>query len=282
MQDGLAASRRLFIILDEKPKIISDNGKVECDFNNNNIELCGVHFSYKDGQKILDGINMHIPEGKTVALVGGSGVGKSTVLNLLQRLYDPDSGEIMIGGYNITDIKLKSLRKKMALVSQEVVLFDDTIAENIRYGRLNATDEEIVDAALAAAAHEFITSFPKGYETTIGESGVKLSGGQKQRIAIARAILKNAPILLLDEATSALDSISEKQVQMALEFLKKNRTTIVIAHRLSTIQSADIIYVISEGQILEHGTHQELLENGKEYQKLYEHYKESMNDGLQL
>jgi subfamily B ATP-binding cassette protein MsbA len=161
----------------------------------------------------------------------------------------------------------------MALVSQEVALFDDTIKENIRYGRLEATDDEIVDAALAAAAHDFIINMSDGYETQIGQNGVKLSGGQRQRIAIARAILKNAPILLMDEATSALDAISEKQVQMALEYLKKGRTTIVIAHRLSTIESADIIYLISEGKVIESGTHEELLRRKGEYAQLYEQYK---------
>jgi subfamily B ATP-binding cassette protein MsbA len=161
----------------------------------------------------------------------------------------------------------------MALVSQEVALFDDTIRENIRYGRLDATEDEIVDAALAAAAHDFIVNLPDGYDTQIGQNGVKLSGGQRQRIAIARAILKNAPVLLMDEATSALDAISEKQVQMALEYLKKGRTTIVIAHRLSTIENADIIYVISDGRVIEHGSHAELLSRGGEYSQLYEQYK---------
>ncbi|CAN7974617.1 unnamed protein product, partial [Ixodes persulcatus] len=179
---------------------------------------------------------MDIPEGKTVALVGESGVGKSTVLSLLQRLYDAESGLITIDGIDIQNIKISSLRNSIALVSQDVALFDDTILENIRYGRLNASYNEIIEAATAAAAHDFIINTPLGYNTQIGQSGIKLSGGQRQRVAIARAILKNAPILMLDEATSALDAISEKQIRSALDYLKKGRTTIVIAHRLSTIE----------------------------------------------
>jgi len=236
LQEGLAASKRLFVMLDEKPEIIDKPNLPVANFKNYNIKFSNVYFSYKSGKKILDGININIPQGKTIALVGSSGAGKTTIFNLLQRLYDPDYGDISIDNKSIRKIRLKSLREVIGLVSQEVTLFDDTIKENIRYGRLGATEEEIIDAAMAAAAHDFIVDLPDGYDTQIGQQGVKLSGGQRQRIAIARAMLKNAPILLLDEATSALDAISEKQVQMALEYLKKGRTTIVIAHRLSTIE----------------------------------------------
>lgn len=273
MQEGLAASKRLFQMLDEQPMIIDNPKMPKGDFKTYNIIFSNVFFSYKSGKKILDGVNLKIPQGKTIALVGSSGSGKSTIFNLLQRLYDADYGDILIDGKNIKDIRIKSVRECMALVSQEVALFDDSVRENIRYGRLNATDEEIIDASLAAAAHDFITNLPDGYDTQIGQHGHKLSGGQRQRIAIARAILKNAPILLLDEATSALDAISEKQVQMALDYLKKGRTTIVIAHRLTTIESADLIYVVSNGIVKEHGSHKELLSKGGEYSKLYKKYK---------
>lgn len=274
MQEGLSASKRLFQMLDEQPMIIDNPAQQIAQFKTYNIRFSNVFFSYKSGKKILDGVNLHIPQGKTVALVGSSGSGKSTIFNLLQRLYDADYGDITIDGKNIKNLRIKSIREAMALVSQEVALFDDTVRENIRYGKLDATDEEIMDAALAAAAHDFISSLPEGYDTQIGQHGHKLSGGQRQRIAIARAILKNAPILLLDEATSALDTISEKQVQMALEYLKKGRTTIVIAHRLSTIESADLIYVVSNGIIKEYGNHRELLDKGGDYAKLYRKYKD--------
>lgn len=273
LQEGVTASKRLFMMIDEEITIKDDPLSAVVDFSSYNIEFKNVYFSYKSEQKILDGLSMNIPQGKTIALVGSSGSGKSTIFNLLQRLYDADFGDITIDGKNISNLKLHSLRSSMALVSQEVALFDDTIRENIRYGRLDATEEEIIDAALAAAAHDFITSLPDGYETQIGQHGANLSGGQRQRIAIARAILKNAPILLLDEATSALDTISEKQVQMALEYLKKGRTTVVIAHRLSTIESADLIYLIHDGKVAEYGNHQELLSKGGEYAKLYMQYK---------
>lgn len=275
VQEGLSASRRLFTMLDVEPEIIEDATRKEAHFKSYIISFSNVYFSYKNNKKILDGISLNIPQGKTIALVGSSGSGKSTIFNLLQQFYSHDFGDITIDGKNIRHISLKTLRSSMALVSQDVALFDDTIRENIRYGRLNATDEEILDAAMAAAAHDFIVNLPDGYDTNIGQHGHKLSGGQRQRLAIARAILKNAPILLLDEATSALDTISEKQVQMALEYLKRGRTTIVIAHRLSTIQNADIIYVVSEGQVKEAGNHTELLAQGGEYAELYKKYKKA-------
>ena len=273
MQEGLTASKRVFLMLDVEPEVKIEESQTITNLNQFDIKFINVFFSYKDNQNILNSIDIDIKQGQTVALVGGSGVGKTTVLNLLQRLYDADFGDIFIGGLNIRAIRLDVLRKNIAFVSQDVNLFDDTIMENIRYGKLNATDEEILDASMIAAAHEFITELPDQYNTHIGQNGVKLSGGQKQRLAIARAVLKNAPILLLDEATSALDSISEKKVQMALDYLKKGKTTIVIAHRLSTIETADNIFVLAEGKVGESGCHNELLLNSGEYSKLYEQYK---------
>ena len=273
MQEGLTASKRVFLMLDVEPEVKIEENQTVTKLNQFDMKFKNVFFSYKDNQNILNGINIDIKQGQTVALVGGSGVGKTTVLNLLQRLYDVDFGDIFIGEVNIKDIKLDVLRKNIAFVSQDINLFDDTIMENIRYGKLDASDEEILDASMVAAAHEFIMELPNQYNTHIGQNGVKLSGGQKQRLAIARAVLKNAPILLLDEATSALDSISEKKVQMALDYLKKGKTTIVIAHRLSTIETADNIFVLSDGKIDESGCHNELILNAGEYSRLYEQYK---------
>lgn len=278
LQEGLAASRRLFVMIDEAPEITDDKSVPYSHFDHCNIQFKNVYFSYRGENNILNGLNLRIPEGKTVALVGSSGSGKTTILNLIQRLYDADYGDILIDGKNIQDIRLKALRDSIALVSQDIALFDDTIKENIKYGKLEADDEMIVNAAMVAAAHEFICALPDGYETKIGQHGVKLSGGEKQRISIARAILKDAPILLLDEATSALDAISEKKVQLALEYLKRNRTTIVIAHRLSTIENADLICVISDGMVSEYGSHQELLQKGGEYSELYSKYKDQKVD----
>ncbi len=275
MQEGLAAAKRLFIMLDTEAEVKIEPRQVVKSMNSFDVEFQDVYFSYKRSQDVLNGVNLSIKQGQKVALVGESGVGKSTVLNLLQRLYDFDSGLITIGGINIKDIKINVLRKNIAFVSQEVNLFDDSIMENIRYGKLEATDEEVMDASMAAAAHDYIMELPKKYETQIGQKGVKLSGGEKQRLAIARGILKNAPILLLDEATSALDSISEKKVQIALEYLAQGRTTIVIAHRLSTIESADVIFFIADGKVSEHGSHHELIEKNGKYAQLYKQYKES-------
>jgi subfamily B ATP-binding cassette protein MsbA len=202
-------------------------------------------------------------------LVGPSGAGKSTILNLIPRFYDCDKGRVLVDGQNIRDVTVSSLRENIALVSQDITLFDDTIRSNITYGKLNASDDEIITAATAAEAHEFITSLPDGYQTHVGGRGLKLSGGQRQRIAIARAMLKNAPILLLDEATSALDTETERQVQSALANLTKGRTTIVIAHRLSTVMSASTIFVMNSGKIVEKGTHAELIGVGNAYARLY-------------
>ena len=218
----------------------------------------------------LRGVSLDIPRGKVTALVGPSGGGKSTIINLIPRFYDVTGGAVSIDGQNVQDLTLKSLRGHIALVSQDITIFDNTVAANIAYGREGASQEGIERAAKAAAAHDFIKDFPEGYDTVVGENGVKLSGGQRQRIAIARAILRDAPILLLDEATSALDNESEQAVQKALEALEKGRTTIVIAHRLSTVQSADQIIVLDQGKIVETGTHESLLGAGGVYAKMYQ------------
>ena len=277
LQEGLSAAHRLFTLMGQKPAIQESAEAKNIKLKKYDIEFKGISFSYKKCKAgVLKNFNMVIGSGQTVALVGTSGVGKSTVLQLLQRFYDPDSGSIFIDGNKITDMKLDQLRSAIGFVSQDVAIFDDTIDYNIRYGRMNATDEEVIEAAKAAAAHEFIIGMPEGYNTHIGQAGLRISGGQKQRIAIARAILKNSPILLLDEATSALDSISEAKVQQALNNLKKGRTTIIIAHRLSTIETADLIYVVGDGQASEFGTHKELLNKSERYSKLYSYYKYSM------
>jgi subfamily B ATP-binding cassette protein MsbA len=276
-QEGISAATRLFELLDHDPLIKESREAKYLDLQSYEIEFKNISFAYKGTKKgVLNNFNIKIGSGKTIALVGSSGAGKSTILQLLQRFYDPYKGEILIDGHRITNMKLKQLRKSIAFVSQDISLFDDTIEYNIRYGRMDASDEEVIEAAKVAAAHEFIVKLQDGYQTHIGQAGLRISGGQKQRIAIARAILKNAPILLLDEATSALDAISETKVQQALDNLKQGRTTIIIAHRLSTIESADLIYVISDGKAVESGTHKELLNKSERYSKLYSHYKNSI------
>ena len=269
IQKAVAGSERVFEILDEKNSIYDlPNAKVLDSFSKD-IVYKNVNFSYEKGKQILRGINIDIKKGQTVAFVGSSGSGKSTIANLVLRFYDVDNGEILVDGINIKDLKLSSLRDKIGVVSQDVFLFNDTIKYNISYGKMDATDEEIETVAKAANAHKFISKMPKGYNTLIGERGMKLSGGEKQRIAIARAMLKNPPILVLDEATSALDSESEKLVQEAIETLMKNRTVILIAHRLSTVINADKIVVIDKGCVAEVGKHQELIDKGGIYSKLY-------------
>lgn len=228
-----------------------------------------VKFSYADEVAALQGVSLEVLAGQTTALVGPSGAGKSTILNLIPRFYDVGSGSVRIDGQDVRSLTLSSLRGAMALVSQDVILFDDTVRANIAYGRPTATEDEIVDAAKAAAAHDFVTAFPKGYDTVVGERGAKLSGGERQRIAIARALLKNAPILLLDEATAALDAESEREVQAALSALKKGRTTLVIAHRLATVRDADQIYVLDNGIMVESGSHEQLISMQGLYNRLY-------------
>ena len=270
IQDGLAAADRIFNLLDQKPEITDLPNAKEYIHKKGEIEFKKVKFSY--GSKTshaLNEINLKIPGGKTVALVGKTGAGKSTILNLIPRFYDTQSGKVIIDKKNIKNYKAHTLRKKMALVSQEVTLFDDTIRANIAYGNPNSTEKQLYEAAKKADAHEFITSFKDGYKSVVGEHGIQLSGRQRQKIAIARAILKNAPILLLDEATSSLDSGSEKDIQKSLKKLMKNKTTLVIAHRLSTILDANLIYVIDNGRVLEKGSHKTLMKNKSLYSKLY-------------
>ena len=224
---------------------------------------------WPDGTQALKKININIEGGKTIALVGSSGSGKTTLMNLIPRFYNLNDGVIEIDGQNINKVSLNSLRKNIALVSQDIRLFDDSIKSNIMFGNLLATEEDIIKACKNAAAHEFIMELSDGYNTTIGENGAKLSGGQKQRISIARAMIKNSPIILLDEATSSLDTESETKVKIAISNLIKGKTTIIIAHRLSTIQNADKIYVINNGQVAEEGTHQQLMEKSIIYKNLY-------------
>ena len=269
MQGGLAGAERMYQVREILPQITDNPGAQNISITGGEITFNNVDFSYEEDKTALKDLSLHVPAGKTVALVGPSGAGKSTVLNLVPRFYDVDGGSIVIDGQNIKDVSLASLRRSCALVSQEVILFDDTIRANIAYGRMDASEEEIIEAAKHAAAHDFISELPQGYDTMVGEDGVKLSGGQRQRVAIARAMLKNAPILLLDEATSALDTQSERKVQEALLVLMKDRTTLVIAHRLSTVVDADLIYVIDRGCVVEQGTHNDLITQDGMYAKLY-------------
>ncbi len=259
MQEGFAAANRLFNVLDTKPEITDSSHAPELQYTQGDVVFDNVGFRYADNAGGVEGVCLRIPAGSKVALVGQSGGGKTTLMNLLMRFYDPKEGRILIDGQDIRMVTQSSLREVLAYVPQEPMLFDDTIAANIGYGKLGATQQEIEEAAKLAAAHEFIVTLPEGYATMIGAHGVRLSGGQRQRLAIARAMLKNAPILLLDEATSALDNESERLVQQALNTLMKDRTTLMIAHRLTTIQHADQIYVMEQGRVVEHGAHAELL-----------------------
>jgi len=270
LQEGLAAAWRIFEAIDLKPTIVNMPKATPLQIQKGGISFKTVGFSYPTGKAALHEISLEIPAGSRIALVGPSGSGKSTLLNLIPRFYDVTSGTILIDGKDIRHVTLDSLRSQIALVSQEVILFDDTVKANIVYGREGASQNDVVKAAKAAAAHDFIMGLPQGYDTLVGEQGIRLSGGQRQRLSIARAMLKNAPILLLDEATSSLDTESERQVQVALNRLMEGRTTIVVAHRLSTVMDADMIYVIEEGELSEKGTHLELLENNKTYARLVE------------
>ena len=269
INEGIAAAKRIYTLLDNVNEI-SDHVKSEnLIIKNKDIVFENVTFSYPDGTIALKNISTKIKGGSTVALVGKSGSGKSSFINLIPRFYNITSGDIKIDGQSIRNLNIVSLRKEIALVSQEIILFDDTIKSNIAYGKINASDEEILTASNNAVADEFIKKLPNGYDSIIGENGVMLSGGQKQRLSIARAMLKNSSIILLDEATSALDTESETKVKYAIDNLIKNRTTIVIAHRLSTIKNANKIIVLNEGQLVAEGTHEELIQNSKDYQKLY-------------
>jgi len=272
MQRSIAATTAIFSILDSEPAVRDTPNAVALTSSRGRIDFENVRFRYAGTVlDALNGINLHIEPGKTYALVGASGAGKSTILSLILRLYDPTSGAVKVDGRDLRSITQKSLREQIGLVTQETFLFHDTIFKNIQFGRLDATPEEIYEAAHTAFAHDFIMAQPKGYGTVIGDKGCLLSGGQQQRIAIARAVLKNAPILLLDEATSSLDSESEQQIQKALEKLTAGRTVIAIAHRLSTVLSADQIVVMDSGRIKEIGTHGELLEKSGYYRRLYDH-----------
>jgi ATP-binding cassette, subfamily B, bacterial MsbA len=269
LQEGLAAAQRIFQVLDVEPTIRDLPGAKPLEVGGGEIRFDEVRFGYVPGAVALDRISLTVPAGRTVALVGASGAGKSTILNLIPRFFDVDAGSISIDGQEIRAVSLVSLRAAIALVTQEVALFDDTVRANIAYGRFGATEAEIQRAARAAGADGFIRELPQGYDTQVGEHGVRLSGGQRQRLAIARAMLKDAPILLLDEATSALDSESERQVQAALRALIRGRTTLVIAHRLSTVQGADLILVIDRGRIVETGRHPDLIAKNGVYARFY-------------
>ncbi len=267
---GAAAAERVFNIIDTKVAIKEQKNLPNLKINKVNIEFKDVSFVYpKTNDEAIKDINISIEGGSTTALVGHSGAGKSTIINLLPRFYDPQKGQIHIDGQNIRDVTLSSLRKNISLVSQDIILFDDTVRANIAYAKSGASEEEIIKACDFAAAVDFIDNLPQSYETMIGENGVRLSGGQKQRISIARAILKNSSIILLDEATSSLDAESEEKVQNAIINLTKNKTTLVIAHRLSTIMRANKIIVVNQGRIAEIGTHNHLLKNSIIYKNLY-------------
>jgi subfamily B ATP-binding cassette protein MsbA len=269
LQEGLAGAQRLFAVLDTEARVREAAGARNIEVKRGAVRFENVRFSYVPGRPALDDVSFEVPAGRTVALVGPSGAGKSTILNLVPRFYDPDAGAVLIDGVDARAFTFASLNRAVALVSQEVTLFDDTVAANIAYGRAGAGEDDIRAAARAAGAEDFILQLPRGYDTLVGERGVKLSGGQRQRLAIARAMLKNAPILLLDEATSALDSESERQVQAALAQLTRGRTTLVIAHRLSTVTGADQICVVEAGRIVERGSHAELLARGGAYARIH-------------
>ncbi|MCZ6765000.1 MAG: ABC transporter ATP-binding protein, partial [Alphaproteobacteria bacterium] len=271
LQEGLSAVRRVFELLDQKPQITDRPGAADLAVSphrDREIRFHNVEFAYVPGAPAVRDLSFTVEPGQTVALVGPSGAGKSTILNLALRFYDVEKGSVTIDGQDVRDVSQASLRGEIALVSQHVTLFDDTVAANIRFGRTDATDGEVEAAAKAAAAHDFIMDLGDGYQTNVGERGMTLSGGERQRIAIARAMLKDAPILLLDEATSSLDAESELQVQKALERLAKGRTTVVIAHRLATVTGADRIFVLNEGRIVESGRHDDLRAAGGLYERL--------------
>jgi subfamily B ATP-binding cassette protein MsbA len=270
LQEGLTAARRIYEIIDQKNEVYHDEKAPSLKLKNATIEFNNISFSYPDGTHALKNLSTKIKGGTKVGLVGMSGSGKTTFLNLIPRFFHLKNGSILIDEQNINHINLNSLRKEISLVSQDVILFDDTIRANILYGNVSASDEEIIKACKFAAAQDFIEKLPNKYESKIGENGIKLSGGQKQRLSIARAILKNSSIILLDEATSSLDSESESVIQHAIENLTKNKTTIIIAHRLSTVMNCDKILVFENGQIIEEGKHEFLVNNSSTYKKLYE------------
>ncbi|MFH1715012.1 MAG: lipid A export permease/ATP-binding protein MsbA [Elusimicrobiota bacterium] len=269
IQQGIAASERVFSILDTKPIIVESENAVNMETLSESISFQNVSFGYASHTRVLYDVNLHIKKGEMIALVGPSGSGKTTIINLIPRFYDAEEGQIIIDKINIKDLKIASLRRQIGIVTQDVMLFDDSVKNNILLGNRASSFEEVINAAKTAHAHEFIQAMHDGYDTHVGEHGVRLSGGQRQRIAIARAILKNPSILILDEATSSLDAESERLVQDALDHLVQDRTTLVVAHRLSTIRKADRVLVIDGGRIVEQGSHDELLSLQGLYAKLY-------------
>jgi subfamily B ATP-binding cassette protein MsbA len=269
IQQGMGAADRIFVMMDRQANIRDLPDAKPLSVMQPEISFENISFEYGDGDAALRGVSFIAPAGKMTALIGPSGAGKTTVLNLIPRFYDVTGGNIKIDGVDIREVTLASLRQNIALVSQDITIFDDTVRSNIAYGRESATEADIVAAAKSAAAHDFIMALPDGYNTVLGEDGVKLSGGQRQRISIARAVLRNAPILLLDEATSALDNESERLIQASLNELQKGRTTIVIAHRLSTVQHADQIVVLENGHVAEIGRHSDLLDKNGLYARMH-------------
>ena len=271
INQGLAAARRILPIIDLKVKISENNNLDKINLNQGKIEFDKINFTYnQEDKKVLQDINLLILGGKMTSLVGHSGAGKSTILNLIPRFYEPQSGDIKIDDQSIYSKKLSSLRNNISLVSQETTLFDDTVLNNIKYGNLDATEEQVEEAAKLSHSAEFINRLPKKYNTLIGENGIRLSGGEKQRLSIARAILKKSKIILLDEATSSLDAETEEKIQDAISYLTKGRTTLVIAHRLSTILNSDKIYVIDNGKVIGEGKHEDLIKNSETYKNFYE------------
>jgi len=271
LKQGLSAANRILPIIDSQNNIADHEDSQDINITHSDIKFNDINFQYNTEEKnVLSNVNLNIAGGKMTSLVGHSGSGKSTILNLIPRFYDAQSGDILIDNQSIYKVKIKSLRNKISLVSQDTTLFDDTIKNNIKYAKNDVTDEEIIEAAKFSYAHEFIEKLPKKYETIIGENGIRLSGGEKQRLSIARAMIKKSPIILLDEATSSLDAETESKIQDALKILTKDKTTIVIAHRLSTILNSDQIYIIDAGKVVAKGKHDELLNNSKLYKNFYE------------